>query len=44
MGLFNTFVIKKIAAGVGENRKKINAVIDITELNTKHLLYSFFDI
>ena len=33
MGLFNTFEFKKIAAGVGENRKKIN----ITKLNTEHL-------
>ena len=33
MGLFNTFEIKRIAAGEGENRKKINAVIDITKLN-----------
>ena len=37
MGLFNTFEIKKIAAGVGENRKRINNVIDIAKLNTEHL-------
>jgi hypothetical protein len=37
MGLFNTFEIQKIAAGVGENRKRINDVIDITKLNTEHL-------
>ena len=37
MGLFNTFEIKQIAAGVGENRKKINAFIDITRQNTEHL-------
>ena len=36
-GLFNTFEIKNIAAGVGENLKKINSVIHITKLNTKHL-------
>ena len=34
MGLFNTFKIKKISAGVG---KKINTTIDITKLNTEHL-------
>ena len=37
MGLFNTFEIQKIAAGVGENRKRINDVIDITKINTEHL-------
>ena len=37
MGLFNTFEIKNIAAGVGENWKKISSVIDITKLSTKHL-------
>ena len=37
MGLFNTFEIKNIAAGVGENPKKINSVIAKTKLNTKHL-------
>ena len=36
MSLFNTFEIKNIAAGAGENRKKINSVIDITKLNTEH--------
>ena len=37
MGLFNTFEVQKIAAGVGENRKKINGVIDIVKLNIKHM-------
>ena len=37
MGLFNTFEIQRIAAGVGENRKMFNAVIDITKLNIRHL-------
>ena len=37
MGLFNNFEIQKIAAGVGENRKKINGVIDIVKLNIKHM-------
>jgi len=29
--------IKRIAAGVGENRKKINSIIDITRLTDEHL-------
>ena len=37
MGLFNTWELHKIAAGVGENRKKINGVIDIVKLNIKHM-------
>ena len=37
MGLFNTLEIKKIAARVGDNPKKINPVIDTTRLNTDHL-------
>jgi hypothetical protein len=37
MGLFNSVEIKRIAAGVGENRKKINSIIDITRLTDEHL-------
>lgn len=37
MGLFNSFEISRIAKGVGENRKKINSIIDITKLNAEHL-------
>jgi hypothetical protein len=37
MGLFNSVEIKRIAARVGENRKKINSIIDITRLTDAHL-------
>ncbi len=37
MGLFNSVEIKRIAAGVGENRKKINSIIDITRLTEAHM-------
>jgi hypothetical protein len=37
MGLFNSVEIRRIAAGVGENRKKINSIIDITRLTDSHL-------
>ncbi len=37
MGVFNSVEIKQIAAGVGENRKKINFIIDITRLTNAHL-------
>ena len=37
MGLFNSYELQRIAAGVGENRKKINSIIDIQKLTTDHL-------
>ena len=37
MGLFNSYELQRIAAGVGENRKKINSIIDIQRLTTDHL-------
>jgi hypothetical protein len=37
MGLFNSVEIKRIAAGVGENCKKINSIINITVAHLKNL-------
>ena len=37
MGLINWWEIKSIAARVGENSKKINSIIDITQIHYEHL-------
>jgi len=37
MGIFNSCEISQITKGVGENSKKINSIINITEIHSKHL-------
>jgi len=37
MGIFNSWEINRIAKGVGENYKRINTVIDISDINSEHL-------
>ena len=37
MGMFNSWEINRIAKGVGENSRKINTIIDISDINSEHL-------
>jgi len=37
MGIFNSWEIKGIAKGVGENSRKINTIIDISDIHSEHL-------
>jgi len=37
MGIFNSWEINRIAKGVGENFRRINTVIDISDINSEHL-------
>jgi hypothetical protein len=37
MGIFNSWEINPIAKGVGENSRKINTIIDISDIHTEHL-------
>jgi hypothetical protein len=37
MGIFNSWVIKRIAKGVGENSRKINTIINISDIHLEHL-------
>jgi hypothetical protein len=37
MGIFNSWEISRIAKGVGENSKKINNLINITDIHSKHV-------
>jgi len=37
MGIFNSWEINQIAKGVGENSRKINTIIDISDIHSEHL-------
>jgi hypothetical protein len=37
VGMFNSWEINRIAKGVGENSRKINTIIDISDINSEHL-------
>jgi hypothetical protein len=37
MGIFNSWEINRIAKGVGENSRKINTIIDISDIHSEHL-------
>jgi len=37
MGMFNSWEINRIAKGVGENSRRINTIIDISDINSEHL-------
>jgi len=36
MGIFNSWEINQIAKGVGQNSRKINTIIDISNIHTEH--------
>ena len=37
MGIFNSWEINRIAKGVGENSRKINTIIDVSDIHSEHL-------